>query len=222
MPKYGKIARLPRNIRDELNRRLDNGEMGARLVEWLNGLPEVKRVLETDFAGREITQQNLTKWKTYGYLDWQAQQEALTLTSELNANATELSGDVTDSLAKVLAARYASALYGWNGEMTAEIRTQLRALRGISREVVRLRRSDQSLERIKIEREWLDWDRQKTGEVLAFNQQRYHDSRRSAESKAMQFCLDETEGYPEVQEAFKQAFATFQKARADKNQPETT
>ncbi len=42
MPNYGKIARLPRNVRDELNHSIDNGETGVRLVEWLNGLPEVQ------------------------------------------------------------------------------------------------------------------------------------------------------------------------------------
>lgn len=44
MTRNGKIARLPREIREELNRRLDDGEQGVRLVEWLNGLPEVKRI----------------------------------------------------------------------------------------------------------------------------------------------------------------------------------
>ena len=41
----GKIARLPRAIRDELNCRLADGEIGGRLVDWLNGLPEVQKIL---------------------------------------------------------------------------------------------------------------------------------------------------------------------------------
>jgi hypothetical protein len=36
----GKIARLPRGIRDQLNRRLDEGEAGTGLVRWLNALAE--------------------------------------------------------------------------------------------------------------------------------------------------------------------------------------
>jgi len=32
----GKIARLPRAVRQELNRRLDEGEQGKKLVAWLN------------------------------------------------------------------------------------------------------------------------------------------------------------------------------------------
>ena len=35
MTRNGKIARLPREIRDELNRRLDDGGQGKDLVEWL-------------------------------------------------------------------------------------------------------------------------------------------------------------------------------------------
>ena len=38
MTRKSKIARLPRSIRDGLNCRLDNGQPGLRLVEWLNSL----------------------------------------------------------------------------------------------------------------------------------------------------------------------------------------
>ena len=37
----GKIGRLPEEIRNRLNIRLAQGEMGDELVEWLNGLPAV-------------------------------------------------------------------------------------------------------------------------------------------------------------------------------------
>ncbi len=48
------------------------------------------------------------------------------------------------------------------------------------------------------------------------NERRYEDSKRSDEEKAMQFCLDATRDYPEVQELFKQAFAALEKATAGK------
>ena len=41
----GKIARLPVELREELNRRIRNGEPGTGLIEWLNGLPEMQAVL---------------------------------------------------------------------------------------------------------------------------------------------------------------------------------
>jgi hypothetical protein len=114
----GKIARLPRIIRDELNSRLDDGEPGVRLVAWLNGLPDTQRVLATDFGGRPISEQNLSEWKAGGYHKWLARQDALSQARELAADAKELTTatdvKLTDHLATVLAARYATALrLGW-------------------------------------------------------------------------------------------------------------
>src|SRR5579864_5947898 len=114
MPFYGKIARLPSHLREQLNRRMENGEPGVRLVAWLNTLPEVKAVLESDFDGREISEQNLSEWKDHGYRDWQAHQDSLALTRDTIANARELlalaGGDIAESLATVVATRYAAAL----------------------------------------------------------------------------------------------------------------
>jgi len=63
----GKIARLPRKIREQLNRRLENGEPGNRLVEWLNSLPEVQKVLAADFDGEPVSEPNLSRWRQGGY-----------------------------------------------------------------------------------------------------------------------------------------------------------
>ena len=35
----GKIGRLPKAFRDEVNLRLENGQKGPTLVAWLNSLP---------------------------------------------------------------------------------------------------------------------------------------------------------------------------------------
>ena len=45
MSHNGKIARLPHAIRNQLNLRLQDGEQGKNLVQWLNSLTEVKFVL---------------------------------------------------------------------------------------------------------------------------------------------------------------------------------
>lgn len=76
MTRNGKIARLPRLLRDELNRRLDDGEQGTDLIAWLNAHPDVQRVLTTSFDGRPITDGNLSEWKQGGFLDWQRHREA--------------------------------------------------------------------------------------------------------------------------------------------------
>ncbi len=62
----GKIARLPLVMREALNRRIEDGWSGRRLVRWLNELPEVREVLAGEFGGRAIAEQNLSAWKQVG------------------------------------------------------------------------------------------------------------------------------------------------------------
>jgi len=51
----GKIARLPLEIREQLNERLADGEPANRLVEWLNASPGVMKVMAKQFERRPIT-----------------------------------------------------------------------------------------------------------------------------------------------------------------------
>jgi hypothetical protein len=168
MARNGKIARLPREIREQLNRRLSDGEPGGPLLAWLNPLPAVQAVLAREFGGCAISKQNLCEWRAGGFAEWQARQETLARARELAAAATELAaateGRLTDHLATVLAARYASALAGWNGEVTEEFRRKLRALRGLCQDIVELRRGDHSGARLQMERERLEREREKTEE----------------------------------------------------------
>jgi len=173
MTHTGKIARLPRQIREHLNRRLRNGEKGRRLVEWLNALPEVQDVMTAEFEGKPVSEQNLSKWKLDGYRQWLAQQEILGDARQLSANAKELTdatdGMLPDHLSTVLAARYASALMGWNGEPAGEFLQKLRPLRALCQDVVELRRGGHSAARLKIEQERLAREREKTdGEVVEY------------------------------------------------------
>jgi hypothetical protein len=170
MANYGKIARLPRKIRDELNRRLDDGEAGVDLVAWLNQLPAVKKVLQQRFDNRPINEVNLTEWKNGGYLNWQAQQETIALAREFSAESDELAdlcgSGLTERLKTVVAVRYAALLHGWNGEVTPEMRVKLRGMKGLSREIVRLRRCDREFERAQLEREALELRKQQTEEGI--------------------------------------------------------
>jgi len=75
----GKIARLPREIREQVNRRLEDGEPGNRLVAWLNELPAVRALLAAEFGGGVIKEQNLTNWKQGGYRDWRMEREVAAL-----------------------------------------------------------------------------------------------------------------------------------------------
>jgi hypothetical protein len=177
MARNGKIARLPREVRDVLNRRLDNGEQGGSLLAWLNALPAVSAVLARDFGGNAISKQNLCEWRAGGFAEWQARQETLDQARELAADAAEITaatdGRLTDHLATVLAVRYASALSGWNGEVTDEFRRKLRALRGLCQDIVELRRGDHSGARLKMEQERLEREREKTEEEVIAHFQRW-------------------------------------------------
>ena len=151
----GKIARLPREIRDQLNQRLNDGQPGRRLVTWLNSLPEVQQVLAADFDGRPLNEQNLSDWKAGGYLDWQARLETLAQSRELAADSRELAaatdGKLNDHLTTMLSARYAVALAEWDKQTTGTFQDKLRTLHSLCQDIVRLRRSDHHATRLSFE-----------------------------------------------------------------------
>lgn len=150
----GKIARLPRAVREQLNRRLRDGEEGKKLVAWLNGLPEVKAVIAVEFGGKPIREQNLSEWRKRGYRDWVAHQEALELAEKLAEDAIDLEQNnhapLTDTLAVWLASRYAVAT---RRVVEAKGAEAWRILREMCADVVELRRGDHSAQRLLIERE---------------------------------------------------------------------
>jgi hypothetical protein len=77
----GKIARLPKDIREELNRRLDNGQPAAEIATWLNEIPAVKEILTKYFGGKPINHRNVSNWRGGGYQRWLEKQESV---DELN------------------------------------------------------------------------------------------------------------------------------------------
>ena len=167
MTRNGKIARLPRAVRLELNRRLQNGEQGKKLVAWLNALPDVQAIVAAEFGGKIIREQNLSEWKQGGYRDWQAQQEALEIAGRLGEDAAEWAREdrapLTDTVAHWLAARYAVAT-----RRVAETggREGWRLLREMCGDVVELRKGDHSAERLRIERERLELEKAKSEEQI--------------------------------------------------------
>jgi hypothetical protein len=150
----GKIARLPRAVREQLNRRLRDGKEGKKLVAWLNGLPEVKAVVAAEFGGKPIREQNLSEWKKRGYRDWIAHQEAIELAEKLVEDALDWdakgNAPLTDTLALWLASRYAMAT---RRVAETEGTEGWRLLRELCADVAELRRGDHSAQRLLLERE---------------------------------------------------------------------
>ena len=145
-----------------MNRRLDEGEQGKKLVAWLNGLPAVQAIVATEFGGKAIREQNLSEWKQRGYRDWLAKQEALEIAERLREDATEWNAEgrpaLTDTLAFWLVARYALAT-----RRVAETggREGWRLLREMCGDIVELRKGDHTAERLQIERERLELEKGK-------------------------------------------------------------
>jgi hypothetical protein len=156
MTRLGKIARLPREIREELNVRLQNGEVGRVLVDWLNGLPAAQEVLKARFEGRAITEQNLSEWKQGGYEDWVRHQEncayALMLT-EMSEDLEEEARDtrLEERLAAVMAVALARLLREAEEAPAGAERTK--TILDVARQLSQLRRDSQQAERVRMERE---------------------------------------------------------------------
>jgi hypothetical protein len=158
----GKIARLPKHVRHQLNSRLEDGEPGKQLVEWLNGLPQVQEVLKLRFGGRPISEQNLSEWKQGGYLEWLKLQESRYLVQHLSEQAEDLEADagdlaVSDRCATLLAvelARNAEALLQQNSDP----RERWRNLQDLLKAVGQLRRDDHQAARLRLEQD--RWNRE--------------------------------------------------------------
>ena len=157
----GKIGRLPRVLRDELNQRLDNGEKGESLLRWLNRQPATLKVMQDHFGGSAVTKQNLSVWRDGGFLDWQRQQESLAIAGRLLEDASDLKrlatdGPLADRLSELLAISLGHLLRDAMQLPAGPEKT--RAVLGAAEELIRLRQTDRDLERAK--RDEKDWQRQ--------------------------------------------------------------
>ncbi len=142
----GKIARLPRDVRDALNLRMEKSDDGEKILDWLNSLPEVQESLKANFNGVPVSKQNLCEWRQGGFREWQIRQGFIDEACELSAWSTDLS-DVIDApllagdLVSMLATRYAAVLSSWDGEADPKTDEKLRTLRGLIRDVALVQRT---------------------------------------------------------------------------------
>ena len=160
----GKIARLPKAIREELNQRLEDGETGTALVDWLNGLPQVQALVASQFGGHPILEQNLSQWKQGGYEDWRNDQKAMELARHLYERDQEMQEQarerppISEVLSRWLTSRYVVT--------TREIEAtdgpeSWRMLRQMCGDVTKLRRTEQHERRLEIEQQRADIEQEK-------------------------------------------------------------
>lgn len=176
----GKIARLPKPVREELNRRLENGEPGRALVEWLNQHPQVRPVLEQQFQGRPINEQNLSEWRQGGFQDWLRHQEARAWVTRLAEEAEELEEDangeaVSHRLASLLAAELARTAQALLQE-TPSPRERWHCLRELLPALAALRRADHQAARLRMAEERMN---QEQADRDAETERELHEARKS-------------------------------------------
>jgi hypothetical protein len=153
---------LPNEVREELNRRLQDGEQGKDLLAWLNALPKVRKVLTAHFGGRPISKQNLSEWKQGGYRDWGRAEETRVRVSQLVEEAAGLENLGNDSplserLATVLVAELAGAIGALREEsMPPDERWQ--RLRESVQALAQLRREEHRAGKLRIDQE--RWERE--------------------------------------------------------------
>jgi hypothetical protein len=154
MARISKIARLPRSVRNELNRRLDNGELGVAILDWLNGLEEVQRALGIAHGGRPVTEQNLSDWRNGGFQDWKRNQDACDWASRLSCRAGRIADEaglmpLSDSVASI-----ATLALGKRLEELTEVSLSDQAAREeflvLLKELTRIRLNDRKSARLRM------------------------------------------------------------------------
>lgn len=150
-PAYkGKIGRLPIAIRNELNRRLLDGEQAPEVLPWLNADSRVLVILDKHFHEQPISPQNLSEWRLGGYQDWLKKQEEIDRLKDLADHALRLGkaagGSISDGSAAIAGGRIMAELEGLGGKDLADAIYAITALRT----------GDQNKERIEIMRKRTD------------------------------------------------------------------
>jgi hypothetical protein len=163
----GKIARLPYSIRERLNERLERSEPSPKLLAWLNALPAVQEVIKDDFDGEPVSRQNLSQWCQGGFLEWQTRrdfcEDARDMAHCANELDEEVDGELADSAATLLAARFGSLIVNWNGEVNAQFEARTRVLNRLCRSVVQLQRGTHQAARENLEVESIIEEKEKAG-----------------------------------------------------------
>jgi len=124
MARVGKIARLPLEVREELNRRLQAGELGPQLLPWLNAMPEVQKVVADFFSGQAINAQNLSDWRLGGFTEWLEKQDRTHRVKELAKYAAELArangASIAEGASAIASGRILELLEAVDGKLGPE------------------------------------------------------------------------------------------------------
>ncbi len=114
MARTGKIARLPEHLRTELNERILANQPASKILPWLNDQLEVKQLLEEDFEGLSVNDENLHKWRIGGYAEWLTRRERVASIRELSNISIKLAeangGAISEGAAAIAAGHILTTL----------------------------------------------------------------------------------------------------------------
>jgi hypothetical protein len=212
----GKIARLPRDIRNQLSRRLDDGEAGDSLLEWLNGLPEVQKVCAEQFQSVPVSKQNLSEFKQGPHQQWLRGREACELVEHLAEQADDLDGateevNVSDVLGRVLVVELARMAQTILTEVT-DPQERWQRLQEVLGRLAQLRLSDHKYQQVQIARE--RWELEQERLVQEQSEKRIAKAKQQATApvwaRLMQGSLSEALGGGEKGKKLAEAIAAIE------------
>ncbi len=175
----GKIAKLPRAVREELNARMAGGESTKAILAWLNGHPAARAHLDAHHQGSPITADNLSRWRQGGYAGWlenQQAKEAIAIMAAACRNISQEERDaLADQLALVLTARMVVELRKFDEMPEGPLKSA--AWRDLVSSLLILRRSEFYAQKARLEREKL-LPKKKAGKTELCAQERQERFRR--------------------------------------------
>lgn len=196
-----KIGRLPFALRNELNERIRDGEVGTKLVAWLNSTKEFKAVQKAEKC-EPINAQNLTEWRGAGYKAWLADQDK----SAWLRGATDLAlmiaqqtgGSAADIGTQIAAGQMVNLLESADEETLPELAKALAKIRseetkakkvGLDAEKNTLDRERLNLDTAKYQREtcklFIEWRKNKQALEIADDRALDSDAKTEALGKLM-------------------------------------
>jgi hypothetical protein len=197
MARNGKIARLPLHIRNELNKRLSDGESGVKLVRWVN--EEVRFYLRDSDESRRlrITEQNLSEWRQGGYQDWLRHEEARQFLKGMAEQAGEMDEaadgkSICDRFGALLAVDMARLAKKFLEQETDDEKRWVR-LKEISKELSRLRRDEHRAMCTWIKRQ--EWEHRREREERVEKEERSRKEEQREQIAAL-FSPSPTKGMP--------------------------
>ena len=178
-----KIGRLPFAVRNELNERIRDGVQGTELLQWLNGLKEMRKILREMKSG-PVNAQNLTDWRSTGYKDWLDDQERADRIRRLaevsQTLATASGGNVAGIGCNIAAAKIMDILEAADEDQVADLSKALDKLRAgenaaqkvaLAEEKNAIQKEQLELSRAKFERDttrlFIKWAQSKDALALA-------------------------------------------------------